>query len=92
MLAKTATLELTPAQAETVAKAQSMGQVSLSLRPLAEDVAMDAAAPPGAAHDGLSDGFVGPASRGPQVNVIRYGIAARAAKEDGQQNNQKWAQ
>lgn len=90
VLAKTATLELTPAQAETVARAQGMGQVSLSLRPLAEDAALAAAPPLGAARDGLSDGFTGPG--GPQVNVIRYGIAARSGRGDNQQTLQRWAQ
>ena len=33
---KTATLELTPPQAETLALAQSMGEISLSLRSLAD--------------------------------------------------------
>ncbi len=44
VLAKTATSGSTPAQAETVAKAQGMGQISLALRPFAEDAAITAAA------------------------------------------------
>jgi pilus assembly protein CpaB len=37
VIAKTATLELTPAQAEQVARAQNQGTLSLSLRPLGDD-------------------------------------------------------
>lgn len=98
VLAKTATLELTPAQAETVARAQSMGQVTLTLRPLAEPDAV-AAAPAGAKPaaealgDGLSDNFDGPARREPQVAIIRYGVSARVApKSDTQQALEKVAQ
>ncbi len=106
VLAKTATLELTPAQAETVARAQGMGQISLSLRPIS-DVVADASAPPDPKAprtpavdplgDGLSDNINGPAKpSGPSVNVIRYGITARVAptgnQSEVQQNLQKWAQ
>jgi len=90
VLAKTATLEMTPAQAETVTRAQAMGQVSLSLRPLSEE---PSAAPASPADDGLSGNFEG-AARAP-VAVIRYGIAARAAggaEGNGRQNSQGWAQ
>ena len=87
VLAKTVTLELTPAQAETVAKAQGMGLISLALRPLsAEDAivasadARTAIAPPAreAGDDGLVDSFA-PATppKPPQVAVIRYGIVAK---------------
>jgi pilus assembly protein CpaB len=103
VLAKTATLELTPAQAETVAKAQGMGQISLSLRPLSEEAAA-AAAPggqPAAANrdvlgDGLSDNFDGNARTTPQVAIIRYGLTAKVApngaSSEVQQNLQRWAQ
>lgn len=99
VLAKTATLELTPVQAETVARAQSMGQVTLTLRPLAEQDAL-AAAPPGAKPaadplgEGLSDNFdVPPKPQQPQVAVIRYGVSARvAAKSDTAQAIEKIAQ
>jgi pilus assembly protein CpaB len=39
VIAKTATLELTPLQAEQVARAQNQGMLSLSLRPLGDDAA-----------------------------------------------------
>jgi pilus assembly protein CpaB len=99
VLAKTATLELTPVQAETVARAQSMGQVTLTLRPLAEPDAL-AAVPPGAKPvaeplgDGLSDSFDAPATKAPpQVAIIRYGVSARVApKSDTQQALEKMAQ
>jgi pilus assembly protein CpaB len=102
VLAKTATLELAPVQAETVAKAQGMGQISLALRPLSEEDAAaiasgtQAAAPRESAGDGLSDNFDGNARREPQVNIIRYGLTAKVAPNgsagDVQQNLQKWAQ
>jgi pilus assembly protein CpaB len=86
VLAKTATLELTPAQAETVARAQGMGQISLSLRPLNADDAVAAAAGGGSsapakepAGDPLSDNFDGNASTTPQVAIIRYGVTAKVA-------------
>jgi pilus assembly protein CpaB len=86
VLAKTATLELTPAQAETVNRAQGMGQISLSLRPLsAEDavavVAGDKAAAPvrEPAGDPLSDNFDSSARTTPQVAIIRYGVTAKVA-------------
>lgn len=102
VLGKTATLELTPSQAETVAKAQGMGQISLALRPLSVDDA--AAAPDGKATaevrqvlgDGLSDNFDGNARSTPQVAIIRYGLTAKVAPSgssgDVQQNLQRWAQ
>ncbi len=100
VLGKTATLELTPAQAETVNRAQGMGQISLSLRPIAETAAADAPAVKAADDglgDGLSDNINGPAKPpGSSVNVIRYGITARVAptgnQSDVQQNLQRWAQ
>jgi pilus assembly protein CpaB len=93
VLAKTATLELTPAQSETVAKAQGMGLISLALRPLSADdaaAATEAGAPPArvATDDGLTDNFGGgngPAR--PQVAVIRYGILARDPLSNTQNGN-----
>jgi pilus assembly protein CpaB len=80
VLAKTATLELTPSQAETVSRAQTMGQVSLSLRPLSED---DATAVAGARErpgDTLAGNYGG--RGGAQVAVIRYGIPEQKPKEE----------
>ena len=101
VLAKTATLELTPAQAETVAKAQGMGQISLSLRPVGEGtVVAENATQQAPARDmlgdGLSDNFDSQQPSAPPVNVIRYGITARIAptgnQSEVQQNLQRWAQ
>jgi pilus assembly protein CpaB len=105
ILGKTATLELLPEQAETVAKAQGMGQLSLALRPLGDDA--DNAPPSTVASNahtrtahrgGLSDDFDGSpdAPPKPAVTVIRYGITAKAApggnSSETQQNVQKWVQ
>jgi pilus assembly protein CpaB len=68
---KTATLELSPIQSETLALAQSMGTISLSLRSLA---------------DASSDGVSGPQSeenalnseRGSSVKLLKYGVPSRA--------------
>jgi len=59
VIGKTATLELTPSQAELVAQAQNSGTVSLSLRGLGDNDALASNRPAGA------DG---------PVSVIRYGI------------------
>lgn len=66
VLAKTATLELTPAQAEMVAKAQTTGALSLSLRALGDSqaVAQNALAPRSGTESGDS------------VDIIRYGVSA----------------
>lgn len=66
--ARTATLELTPEQAENLARAQASGTLSLALRPLGDGAARNEARPasmPGA--QSASD--IG------QVSIIRYGIA-----------------
>jgi pilus assembly protein CpaB len=66
--ANTATLELTPEQAETLARANSMGEISLSLRSIAD------ADPngPGSGSD-LFDHQSGSA-----VRVLKYGVPTRA--------------
>lgn len=71
VIGKTATLEVTPAQAEQVAKAQNQGVLSLSLRPLVSgDTAVASNAPkPASARSG------GDQEGGDQVSIIRYGIA-----------------
>jgi len=56
---RTATLELTPSQAESVARAQAAGTLSLALRPLGDNKSVEAA-------NQRSD--VG------EVSVIRYGV------------------
>ena len=86
VLAKTATLELSPSQAETVARAQGMGQISLSLRPLnAEDAVAGAdgkeasAASREPAGDPLADMPENNGPARPLVAIIRYGIPAKPA-------------
>jgi pilus assembly protein CpaB len=62
VIGKTATLELTPGQAQSVAAAEDLGTISLSLRPLADSDTPVAANLPG------DD------DRGGQVSIIRYGV------------------
>ncbi|MEC9367845.1 MAG: Flp pilus assembly protein CpaB [Pseudomonadota bacterium] len=66
---KTATLELAPNQAETLALAQSMGDISLSLRSLAD-------ARPG---DGSqqTENALG-TGRGAAIKMLKYGVPSRA--------------
>lgn len=64
---KTATLELTPRQAELLALAQSMGEISLSLRSLAD-------ATPGQAETGAKIGDANASS----VKFLKYGVPSRA--------------
>lgn len=66
--ANTATLELTPDQAETLARANSMGEISLSLRSIAD------ADPngPGANSDPFDS------QRSSAVRVMKYGVPTRA--------------
>jgi pilus assembly protein CpaB len=63
---KTATLELTPPQAETLALAQSMGEISLSLRSLAD------AAP----NHAESAAKIGDSNSG-SVKMLKYGVPSR---------------
>jgi pilus assembly protein CpaB len=65
----TATLELTPEQAEQLALAKTLGELSLSLRSLA-DLRNNGAGPIG--KDKLSS------KRGGGIKVLRYGVASRA--------------
>jgi pilus assembly protein CpaB len=64
---KTATLELTPRQAELLALAQSMGDISLSLRSLAD-------ATPGQAESAAKIGDANSSS----VKFLKYGVPSRA--------------
>jgi len=66
--ANTATLELTPQQAEQLALANSMGSISLSLRSIADLNRGDGPS----ASDGLKK------KRSSAVRVLRYGIRSRA--------------
>lgn len=84
VVGKTATLELSPADAELVSKAQDQGSVSLALRPLGEAAlgangAVASAAPVRPASS--DDDETQPAN---SVAVIRYGIShADDAKQKG---------
>jgi pilus assembly protein CpaB len=75
VVGKTATVEVTPEQAEVVAAATVTGQLSLSLRPLTEGVA------------GLGDGKPKPRAAGSDgpVSVIRYGMAGSSSRQESPQ-------
>jgi len=76
VLAKTATLELTPGQVKTVERAQASGPISLALRPLSESnpavASLQHPAPATAVPDEDSDTGMG-------VTVIRFGVTNGAA-------------
>ncbi len=67
---KTATLELTPSQSETLALARSMGEISLSLRSLAE-ASKDGSGP--SENDAAFN-----SSRSSGINLLKYGVQSRA--------------
>lgn len=67
--ANTATLELTPRQAELLALANSMGEISLTLRSIA-DITADGTGPSG--DNPLNK------DRGNTVKLLRYGVKSRA--------------
>jgi len=65
---KTATLELTPEQSETMALARSMGELTLSLRSLAE-----------ASRNGSAESDVPlNAERSSGISILKYGVQSRA--------------
>jgi pilus assembly protein CpaB len=68
--ANTATLELTPRQSELLALANSMGEISLALRSIA-DLAADGTGP--------SNGNDLNKDRGNAIKVLRYGVRSRAS-------------
>ena len=78
VIGKTATLEVTPAQAEQVAKAQSQGVLSLALRPLTNGDAPVASNTPVKSAP-RSTGASGDTEEGDQVSIIRYGEARDTA-------------
>lgn len=69
VVGKTATLELTPRQSETIAQASASGVLSLSLRPLAS---------------GSADHQVASADNNGAVAVIRYGITRPGGGQAGE--------
>lgn len=68
---KTATLELTPRQTETLTLAQSMGDISLSLRSLS-DVNPNGKKGPEQAENPFGD------SRGATIKILKYSVPSRA--------------
>lgn len=71
VMGKTATLELTPRQAEIVARSSSAGSLALSLRPLGSDNAENKVA-------STSSDTAG------NISVIRYGIASSGSSNQGE--------
>jgi pilus assembly protein CpaB len=67
---KTATLELSPEQAETVARAQAVGSLSLALRALGDNSAVQTTSAQNAKLDTTSDG----SAKDSPVLIIRYGV------------------
>jgi pilus assembly protein CpaB len=68
---KTATLELSPRQAETLTLAQAMGDISLALRSLA-DANPDGISGPQAGDHALKG------ERGSSIKLLKYGVPSRA--------------
>ena len=67
---KTATLELAPRQAETIALARSMGEISLSLRSLSD------ANPEGGGPEQMENPFGN--TRGSTIKLLKYSVPPRA--------------
>lgn len=65
----TATLELTPRQTEVLALANSMGEITLALRSVADINNGD---------NNQAGGNIGGKERGNSINVMRYGVRSRA--------------
>lgn len=79
VLAKTATVELSPEQAILISSAQSAGQLSLALRPLGDNEKVaDLASAAGDRKKKLAVESDGP------VNVIRYGLASAPPSQERQ--------
>jgi pilus assembly protein CpaB len=72
---KTATLELSPKQAETIQMAQAIGTLSLALRSLGDNDAVASNGKPGSSANDENSNFVA---------VIRYGMSRRQAGSGGQ--------
>jgi pilus assembly protein CpaB len=67
VIGKTATLELTPRQAESLALARQVGTISLALRSVV-DTGKDG-------NDGLDDGKRG------SINMVRFGVTTQATEK-----------
>jgi pilus assembly protein CpaB len=83
VLAKTATLELTPRQAEQVERAQASGTISLSLHALGDSSVMAAApsAAPSKASAAPSNVSADDTNTTGETTIIRYGIAQSVGGE-----------
>jgi pilus assembly protein CpaB len=79
---RTATLELTPEQAERVSRAQASGTLTLSLRPLADNLAMAGNARVQAARNRYNNAESSDGSG--EVSVIRYGVVHADAASSGE--------
>lgn len=75
VVGKTATVEVSPEQAETISAAGTTGQLSLSLRPLSEG---DVASLNDPARKRRTAAYDGP------VSVIRYGLAGGANRQENE--------
>jgi len=76
VIGKTATLEVSLAEAERVVKAQSQGVLSLALRPLTNS---DAAVASNAAPKAREPGALGDDEQGDQIAIIRYGVTRESS-------------
>jgi pilus assembly protein CpaB len=76
VVGKTATVEVSPEQAEVIAGASQSGSLSLALRPLKDGVASD---------DGLVRKRRAVASADTPVSVIRYGQGGSGIRQESQQ-------
>jgi len=79
---RTATLELSPVQAERVARAQASGTLSLSLRPLTDNLAMAGNNRVQAARAKYNNDAE--SESGGEVSVIRYGVVHADATSSGE--------
>ncbi|SRR5258706_1904701 len=78
VLAKTATLELSPAQARTVVRAQSTGPLSLALRPLTDsNVTVAAVQQPATASTPAASTPDEEGEPGDGVRIIRFGVEGK---------------
>jgi pilus assembly protein CpaB len=76
VIAKTATLEVTPEQAELLSTAQSAGQLSLALRPLGDNDEVAVGKPMAGLRRNRSRGAEGP------VTIIRYGMVVPSSSQE----------
>ncbi|HKY19116.1 MAG TPA: Flp pilus assembly protein CpaB [Rhizomicrobium sp.] len=76
VVGKTATVEVTPEQAEVISAATLSGQLSLSLRPLSENIAAGDGSVPRKRNAAAYDG---------PVSVIRYGMTGSGNRQENDQ-------